>query len=188
MNKYKLTKETIEHNGTTLYHIKALKDFNGVKKGDLGGYVEKEDNLSQSGNAWVHGNARVFGHARVDGNAWVYGNAEVFGNAKVSGDAKVYGNAWVFANAWVYGNARVFGNAWVFNDAVITEKCTGVSKVITGFRWVIIITDNHIRIGCECNTKSQWKRFSNKRINAMDKNALEFWKKYKESILTLAKA
>lgn len=45
--KYELTDNTIEYNEKTLYQIKALKDFVDVKAGDLGGYIEKESNLSQ---------------------------------------------------------------------------------------------------------------------------------------------
>ena len=48
--KYKLTDETIEVNGKTLYRIEALKDFSNVKKGDKGGFIEKEKNLSHLGN------------------------------------------------------------------------------------------------------------------------------------------
>ena len=48
--KYELTNLTREWNGRTLHRIKALKDFNGVKAGDLGGFIEKEDNLSHDGN------------------------------------------------------------------------------------------------------------------------------------------
>ena len=121
--KYELTDETIDVSGTTLHRIKALKDFGNVKKGELGGYVESEYNLSQIGNCWVYGNARVCGdaelcgnakvcgNARVCGNAEVYGNAWVYGNAEVCGNAKVYGNAWVYGNAELCGNARVYGNA-----------------------------------------------------------------------------
>ena len=87
MKKYELTSETKVFLGKTLYRIKALVQFGNVNAGDLGGWIEKEENLSQSGNAWVSGDARVYGDARVSGNAWVYGNAEV------SGDARVYGNA-----------------------------------------------------------------------------------------------
>lgn len=87
MKKYELTDETIEVYGTALHRIKALKDFGNVKKGELGGYVESERNLSQEGNCWVYGNAEVYG------NAWVCGNAEVFGNAKVYSNAEVCGNA-----------------------------------------------------------------------------------------------
>ena len=57
--------------GVDLFRIKALISFGNIKEGELGGYVEKEDNLSHSGNAWVSGNARVSGNAEVSGNAWV---------------------------------------------------------------------------------------------------------------------
>jgi hypothetical protein len=81
--KYKLTKNTKKYFGRTLYQIEATKDFGNVEKGDLGGYIEKEDNLSQEGNCWVYGNARVSGNAEVSGNARVSGNAWVSGNARV---------------------------------------------------------------------------------------------------------
>ena len=97
--KYELTDETIDVSGTTLHRIKALKDFGNVKKGELGGYVESEYNLSQIGNCWVYGNARVCGDAELCGNAKVCGNARVCGNAEVCGNAKVCGNARVCGNA-----------------------------------------------------------------------------------------
>ena len=81
MKKYELTDETIEVYGTALHRIKALKDFGNVKKGELGGYVESEYNLSQEGNCLVYGNAKVYSNAKVYGNALVYGNAKVCGNA-----------------------------------------------------------------------------------------------------------
>ena len=63
MKKFELTTDRIEENGTILYRIKALIDFGDVKAGDFGGYVEKEENLSQYGSAWVSDNARVSGDA-----------------------------------------------------------------------------------------------------------------------------
>lgn len=64
--KFELTEEFIINNsGVKLYRIKALKDFSDVKKGDLGGYVLVERNLSQFGNAWVYGDAKVYGYAQV---------------------------------------------------------------------------------------------------------------------------
>ena len=81
MKKYELTDETIEVYGTALHRIKALKDFGNVKKGELGGYVESEHNLSQEGNCWVCGNAEVYDNAEVYSNAKVYSNALVCGNA-----------------------------------------------------------------------------------------------------------
>ena len=127
MKKYELTEETVTVYGKTLYRIRAVRDFGSVKTGEFGGYIEKEENLSHfgnawiSGDAWVYGNARVFGNAwvygevQVAGNAWVYGNAKVYGDARVSGDARVFDNAKVYGDARVSGNARVYGNAEVFN-------------------------------------------------------------------------
>lgn len=70
MKKFELTTESITNEaGKKLFRIKALIDFGCVKAGELGGYVEKEENVSQAGNAWVRGNAEVSGDARVSGNA-----------------------------------------------------------------------------------------------------------------------
>jgi hypothetical protein len=107
--KYRLTKNKKKWCGITLYQIEATASFGLVVKGELGGYIEKEANLSQGGNAWVYDNARVYGDARVSGDARVYGDARVSGNAWVSGDAWVYGDARVSGDAWVSGNARVSG-------------------------------------------------------------------------------
>lgn len=59
MKKFELTSETKAFFGKTLYRIRALISFGDVSAGDLGGFVEKEENLDQSGNAWVSGDARV---------------------------------------------------------------------------------------------------------------------------------
>jgi carbonic anhydrase/acetyltransferase-like protein (isoleucine patch superfamily) len=123
--KYELTEKKIIGK-TTLYRIRALKDFSNIKAGDLGGWIESERNLSQNDNAWVFdnaqvfGNARVFGDARVSGNSRVSGDAQVFDNAKVYDNARVCDNAWVLGNARVYDNARVFDNARVYNDTWIS--------------------------------------------------------------------
>ena len=117
--KFKLTSNFKVFLGRKLFQIKALVSFGDVKEGDLGGYIEKEENLSHCGNAWVYGNAKVYGDAEVYGDAKVYGNAEVCGNAKVCGDAEICGNAKVCGNAWVYGDAEVCGNAKVYGDAEI---------------------------------------------------------------------
>ena len=97
--KYKLTEETIIHDGRTLYRIEAVKDFGIVKCGYKGGYIENESNLSHDGNAWVWDDAKVYG------NALVHGNARVGGNAWVGGDAEIKGisDYIVFKNWWSSG-------------------------------------------------------------------------------------
>ena len=125
--KYELSNEATKFNGVILHRIKALKDFSDVKAGDLGGWIEKEQNLSQIGDAWVGGNAKVYANAKVYGNAVVCDNANVFDDAAVCGNAMVYDNAEICGNAVVRGNvlicgdAKVFGNAFVYGDAIVWD-------------------------------------------------------------------
>ena len=149
----------------TLYRIRALRDFGIVKKGDLGGYIEKESNLSHYGNCWISGNAKVYDNAKVLGNAQVLFDAQVYENAEVCGDARLYGAAQVYGNAWVYGNAvltydthvfgnaqvcwhasvcgkaKVYGNAWVFGHATIYDNAQvyGDTKID---EWICRINKN----------------------------------------------
>ena len=104
--KYKLTEETIAINGKTLYRIEALKDFNDVKKGDKGGFIENERNLFQCDDCWVYDDAMVYDDAAVYHNARVYGNAKICDNAYIYGNAKICGNAKVYGNMDVYGNTK----------------------------------------------------------------------------------
>ena len=119
--KYKLTDETINLNGVTLYRIEALKYFGEIKKGDKGGFIESENNLAHEGDAWVSDNAHVYGDACVFDNAQVYGNTFISGYAQVYGDAFVYGNAWLYDNTRVCGYARVADNARVYGDANVCD-------------------------------------------------------------------
>ena len=99
------TGEAEIHFGITLRRIRAAVEFKlksgiVIAKGELGGWIEKESNLS--GNAWVCGNAVVYGNAWVSGNAMVYGNAWVSGNANVCGNARVKSpkDYCVYKNTW----------------------------------------------------------------------------------------
>lgn len=82
MKKYEFTGETKQIstiNGTvTLNRIKASVTFGNIKSGDIGGWIEKKENLSHDGNAWVYDDAQVYGNARVYGNAQVYDDAQVY--------------------------------------------------------------------------------------------------------------
>lgn len=128
MKKYEYTGETRTGGAlgnVIVRRIRATISFGAVKAGDLGGWIEKDSNLSDGGNAWVDYGATVYGDARVYGDAWVYsnarvyGSAEVYGNARVGGNAEVNGNAEVGGNAGVGDNARVYGDAWVGGNAEV---------------------------------------------------------------------
>lgn len=139
MKKFELTADRIEEKGVTLHRIKALIDFGDVKAGELGGYVEKEENLSQYGNAGVYRHAKVFGNAYIYGNTRIFGNALVFedalvyedalvsgdtricSDAKVSGNARIGGSAYISGNAHIFGDSLVYGNAWLCDNAQVSS-------------------------------------------------------------------
>lgn len=129
--KYILTNEIMDFFDRKLYRIKAVKDFGDVKAGDLGGWLESENNLNHSGCCWVYNEAKVYGNAQVYCDAKIYNIAEIFGNAEVYCNAKVRNNAMIFGNAIVRGDAEVFGQAQVYNDVRIFEhaKVCGYTKV-----------------------------------------------------------
>ena len=134
MKKYELTSETKVIDGVEVHRIKAIKSFGSVGKGELGGWIESEKNLSQRGDAWVCRHAIVYDNARVYDNAMISGNAVVRGNAVVEDNATVGEDATVEENAWVRGNARVGGDAVVRRNAVVSENA-----VVSG---TIVVSEN----------------------------------------------
>jgi len=218
--KYKLTDNKKVINGITLYQIEAVKDIPkfGIKAGDLGGFIEKESNLSQEDCAWVYGSAQVYGNAQVYGSAWVsggarvYGNAQVYGSAQVYGDAWVYGNAWVSGNAqvygsaqvygdaWVYGNAQVYGSAWVYGNAQVYGSAwvSGGALIISKLDLVYLaapkfdltLTNAGLSIGCECHSIEHW--LSNYREigtkNNFTEKEIEYYGKLIKTVIKMFKA
>ena len=153
MKKFELTTESITNAlGKKLFRIKALVEFGDVKAGELGGYVEKEGNVSQDGNAWVYEDAAVYGDAKVCGDARVYGNAQVYGDARVYGYAWVYGDAEVSGNAWVYGDAAVSGGARVSGDARVSGNAdyACIKGFGTEFRHTTFYKTKENGIGVKC--------------------------------------
>lgn len=128
VKKFKLTSEFIvDISGVKLFRIKALIEFGNVKAGDLGGYIEKEENLSHMGNAWVSGNAQVSGDARVSGNARVSGDAQVFGDARVFGDKD-------YAYAHGFGSCNRTTTFFRLKDGDVGVRCGCFYGTLAQFR------------------------------------------------------
>lgn len=136
MKKFELTTESKMFFGKKLFRIRALISFGDVKAGDLGGYVEKESNLSN------------------DGDAWVYGDARVYGNAQVYGDARVGENAWVGGNAdytEIKGFGSVFRSTTFFRqkDASIGVRCGCFFGTLEEFRRKVKETHGETKLAKE---------------------------------------
>lgn len=209
MNKYELTTKTLQYAGHTLHRIKALRDFGTIHAGELGGWIEKEENLSQVGNAWVYDNAKVYGNARVFGDAIVRDYAKVYGEAKVCDNAIVRDNAWVFDNVWLFGqvevfnyarvqdeakvrdNARIFGDVGVRDQAVIggnAKVCNNADYIVfknfwsSGRHFTWTRSNNKWRVGCFYGTGDELVK---KAYADSEKSGREYERvvRYVESIL-----
>ena len=104
-----------------LYRIQALKTFTKpggcnpvVHVGELGGYVEAEDNLSQDGNCWIFDKARI-----KDGG-------------KVLDDAIVYDKCLVSKNSIIRGRSVIGGHCFVTNQSVITDSRLEGNVIVNG--------------------------------------------------------
>ncbi len=101
--------------------IRAVRSFGSIKKGEIGGWIGMEYNLSHDGNAWVKDNAVVIDDSVVCGNAVVSGDALVEEGSEVSGNAVVCGNARV-TDAKINRNAKVCGYAEINSGAEVTDN------------------------------------------------------------------
>ena len=139
--KYIFTGSKIEYRGRILNEIQAIKDFGDVKKGDLGGWIEKESNLSQSGDCWVY-----------DDTVYVYDDAIIKDNAKIYRRAKIHGNAIIKDNAIIDCRAEIYENAIIKDNAIISDraKIFGSAEIQddTKIHYGAKIYENAIICGC----------------------------------------
>ena len=117
--KYKILNNNIlQKDATKLYRIQALKSFSDVKEGDIGGFVQGENNLSQFGNCWIYDYAEVSGYASVEDDAIVKGCSRVLGYSKVNWKSVVQDYA------LVHGHSLITDCAQVMGDSLICDNCT----------------------------------------------------------------
>lgn len=114
------------YNGNKCFQIRAIKDFGEVRKGDLGGYIGSEENLSASGNCWIFDKASVFDKSIVSGDAQVKNFAEVRGKSIISGKCVVKDKSSVWDSS-IKGNVEISGKA-----SVIESEVKGNSKISNG--------------------------------------------------------
>ena len=120
MKKYRILFDEIYSQGN-LHRIQALKNFDDVHKGDIGGFIENESNLSQKGNCWIYDDAIVKNKAKVMKNAKIYNNAKIYGFAEVSNNVIISNNAEIFETAKIYNDVQIRNNVKVYGEAIIKD-------------------------------------------------------------------
>ena len=132
--KFELVKENyIPYKGRKLYQIRALREIQNermiasIKKGELGGYVESEKNLSQEGNSWICQSARIYDNALVKDGALVGNKVVVRGNAIIEDIA--YVRAMQHGKTIIEDNARIGGNSTVGSEDPFVSYNTAQTAV-----------------------------------------------------------
>lgn len=98
MKKYEIT-DIAHPDNPKLHRIRALTDVGtDVHKGDLGGFVETEDNLDQEGFAWIGKDAIACEDSYIGGDA-------ILADSAVARDSAYVGNNAVIAD---HGRASVW--------------------------------------------------------------------------------
>lgn len=133
-----------------LYRIQALKTFTKpggcnpvVHVGELGGYIEAEDNLSQDGNCWVFDKARVKDGGKVLDDAIVYDKSLISKNSIVGGRSIVGGHCFVTnqsvvidstleGNVTVTGHSNIHSGSYLYGDIEVDKSDIGCSVNLTG--------------------------------------------------------
>ena len=125
MKKYEILMDeenTIEWNGHILHRIKALKDFRNVRKGDIGGYVQKEKNLSQEGNCWIYDNAKAMDSSRIYDNSEMHDNSVMHENSIMFDNSEIHDSSIMHDNCRMYNDSRMYGDGELNNKAKLYGK------------------------------------------------------------------
>ena len=167
--KYELTERSLYNSrGKKLFHIKALKDFGHIKKGQLGGLVQGEHNLSHEGDCWI------YPHASACDSSKVTDDAELKDFCRITDYAKLRDNAVMQDEATLEGCGSLSGNAVMMNNSLMTGRSSASGDAIVSKSPVYIyagkvhvtITDNHVTVTSVKHsnqyTKQEWFEVTDK--------------------------
>lgn len=153
--KYRLTENTLEFRGKTLYQIKALKDFKikhggvfEVKKSDLGGYIEKEYNLSQNGDCWIAKNIYVLENAQIEDDAFIEGIGYIYGHSRILGEAYISnGDSDDRYELAIFDNAKISGNVYFSQVNLIMKDNSEIYGDVRAALTNLTISENAVLCG-----------------------------------------
>lgn len=85
--KFILTNNIKIVNGHTLYQICAIENKGLVRAGELGGFIEHVENLSQKGLCWITEDSAVLGCSRINGDVRIVNSTII--------DTNVFGDSYI---------------------------------------------------------------------------------------------
>jgi len=118
---------------------KILYETITIKRYEIGGWVQKLDNLDQTSPVWIDNNAKVLNDALITNGSYIADQSIVYGNAYIDNSfianyAKIYDDARVI-NSWVgdlasckndcvVKNSKILNQSMIFQKAQINNVCT----------------------------------------------------------------
>lgn len=113
-----------------LHRIRALVHVNEeVERGDLGGYVESDQNLSQGDHCWIYNQAICCEEAYVTKDGRLYDGAMARDSALISGNARMFEHAKAEGNSIVL-SGEIKEEARVAGGAEIHQANNGAAPLI----------------------------------------------------------
>lgn len=104
------------------FSIRALRDISyRVKKGQMGGKVDSEKNLSQFGECWIDMGCSSRGGALVTDNAVISGAIDVSGRAIISDNSYVDGCGRIGDSVIIGGKAKLSGDLHLHGNIFIAD-------------------------------------------------------------------
>ena len=143
MEKYEILMDkenTIEWKGHTLHRIRALRDFGDIRKGDIGGFVENENNLSHKGNCWIYDDAKAMDDSIMYDNSRIcdkselhddsrmynytrmYDYSELHNNSIMNDDSEMHDISKMYGNSIMYDYSEMYGDSELNNQVKLYGK------------------------------------------------------------------
>lgn len=122
MKKYEIIKtDYIEYKNRKLFRIKAIRNFSYIRKGELGGYVQNENNLSHAGECWAFDNSKILDNAIVKDNAQICDDVILQDNAIVEDNAFIAGTMSIKDDVIIKGDAQINGNGVIEEKGILID-------------------------------------------------------------------
>ena len=92
------------------------------------------------------------------------------------------------SGAYLFGanlsGANLFG-ANLSGANLFGQKIQKTPIQINNLTWDILITEHHMKIGCQVHTHQEWEDFTGDEISEMDESAFEFAEKWRSILLMM---
>ena len=147
MRKYKFTKNALDWNGYKLRQIQAVRDFGNVRKGDLGGWICYDAQLSHEGDCWIGEDSRIGYGVTVDENAqlidsWIFGDCSIRNRAVLD-----------CVNCYIFGRVH---HTIESCDCVTSILQNWYSICYSGYEIANGKKEHYISVGCQVHKVSDW--------------------------------